>query len=245
MASFSFAWWQVCWLGCGNFLVSCRRRRALTISTRKTSVTRLTGFSGPIVPAASSRMSERLALCVTQIYHMHTHTLFQWLLDPLFYYFLFSFTHRFTGCSHLLPHPPDVCGSQLVFEGCRHTCLQWKCAVGHQICASGSCCVHRREKGVHICIFFSYIYFLHCVCSSVEQLFCRGSGNVSLNLFSHTETCQSHKLHGNSVRNQPVCQIHWHTNTLLLQILKLCDSVLGQKEQQPSKVNKPKLFKYI
>lgn len=62
-------------------------------------------------------------LCHTDLPHAHTYTFSMAFGSPLLLFF-FSFTHRFTGCSHLLPHPPDVCGSQLVFEGCRHTCLQ-------------------------------------------------------------------------------------------------------------------------
>lgn len=75
------------------------------------------------------------------------------------------FFSLFAGCSHFLPHPPDARGSQFVFERHRHTYLQWKCAVAHQICTARSCCVHGCEKGV--CIFyFSLCLFWQCVCSS-------------------------------------------------------------------------------
>lgn len=61
------------------------------------------------------------------------------------------------GGSHLLPHPPDVCGLQSAFKGRWRPNTVWKGTVAHWVCSAGSCRVYRGEKGWYlVCSVFVY-----------------------------------------------------------------------------------------
>lgn len=144
--------WQVCWQACGSFRVSCRRRRTLTLRRRRHCVPRSTWYLEPIWLTAFSSVWERWAWhFYMRINSSCSCTATVWCIADWL----------FAGGSHLLPHPPDVRGSQFAFEGSSHTNTDWKCTVAHQICSAGSCCVHRSEKG------FYFVYRV-CVCMCVK-----------------------------------------------------------------------------
>lgn len=161
---FLFFWmcvcWQVCWQACGSFRLSCRRRRTLTLGRRRRCVPRSTGYLEPIWPTAFSSVWERWAWHLPFIWHTHFYMRINspcscaatvWCIADWL----------FAGGSHLLPHPPDVRGSQFAFEGRSPTNTDWKCTVAHQICSAGSCRVHRSEKG--FCFVYRVCEALLCV----------------------------------------------------------------------------------
>lgn len=139
----------------------------LNITCWKGLLAGLWEFPGLLVEGENSEVQQKRALCAELRTILGTHlteSLFQYvgevssnvnalqhftpLTSSLFVQPL-SLTH-FAGGSHLLPHPPDLCGSQRVFEGQWHTNADGQRAVAHQIRPAGSCRIHRSEKGLCI-----------------------------------------------------------------------------------------------
>lgn len=122
-------------------------------------------------------------------------------------------TH-FAGGPHLLPHPPDICGSQCVFAGQWHTSADWRRAVAQQIGPAGSCGVHRSEKGLSASDVLMAAVYQRTVELKKRQ-------RMDLN-----------RLHVS--RMQIFKWLIWGVYECLLtvlQVLKLYDSVESKKEQ--------------